>query len=511
VGKEQIPIPDEDAHVKSKKDGILIVLMLNMNFKVNRKNSIKWRHTMRIFKIIVPILLGIVLVIFFAWGFKNAAPTLAAPTALTTIYVDADNVSGTYDGLTWTTAYTNLQDALAVAATVDWIFVAEGIYYPDEGSGATDNSTWDTFDWTTDVDFYGGFDPGSGIVSMNQRDWVAYPTVLSGDITQDDTTNAFGVLTSTANIVGDNSRIILLATGLTETAIMDGFFLTGGDSFSGGGSQMSSSSPTLVNLVFSGNSGGGYYIFRFSGDVCEPSLTNITFTGNSATGNGGGMNNQVCDPTLNNVTFLGNTAEDGGGGYYNNGSSVMKNVKFSGNTANMGGGIYNYGGNLLLTNLTISGNEAVIGGGIYNFIIDVVQGDVVITNTILWGNTAPTGPQVYNNASTPEYSYSDIQGSGGSTSWSTSLGTDGGNNIDSDPLFVRNPNPGDGDWTTHGDNDYGDLHLQFGSFAVNTGTNSSCPAFDMDGNPRPIGLHCDMGVFELVASFVYNFLPLIFR
>ncbi|NMC14093.1 MAG: hypothetical protein GYA34_14575 [Chloroflexi bacterium] len=50
------------------------------------------------------------------------------------IYVDAD-ASGVPDGYSRSTAYTNVQDALAVAITGNEIWVAEGVYYPDEGSG----------------------------------------------------------------------------------------------------------------------------------------------------------------------------------------------------------------------------------------------------------------------------------------------------------------------------------------------------------------------------------------
>ncbi len=51
--------------------------------------------------------------------------------------VDKDAPGPSHDGLSWTTAYTNVQNALAAATTGNEIWVAEGIYYPDKGGGQT--------------------------------------------------------------------------------------------------------------------------------------------------------------------------------------------------------------------------------------------------------------------------------------------------------------------------------------------------------------------------------------
>ena len=78
------------------------------------------------------------------------------------IYVDADAVA-VPDGLSWTTAYTNVQSALGVAVSGIEIWVAEGIYYPDEGLGQINDDITSTFVLTDGVALYGGFDPGSGV------------------------------------------------------------------------------------------------------------------------------------------------------------------------------------------------------------------------------------------------------------------------------------------------------------------------------------------------------------
>jgi len=127
----------------------------------------------------------------------------------------------------------------------------------------------------------------------------------------------------------------------------------------------------------------------------------------------------------------------------------------------------------------------------------------MLTNTILWNNQADTsGDQIYNEpGSTPTIAYSDIQDSGGSgAGWDTALGTDGGNNLDADPLFVTPVDPSTAPTTA------GDLHLQAGSQAIDAGDNDECPASDLDGNLRPIDGDgddseiCDMGAYEYGAD-----------
>ncbi|MCD6400346.1 MAG: DUF11 domain-containing protein, partial [Anaerolineales bacterium] len=101
-------------------------------------------------------------------------------------------------------------------------------------------------------------------------------------------------------------------------------------------------------------------------------------------------------------------------------------------------------------------------------------------------------------------SYSDIQGSGGSSSWDSSLGTNGGGNIDSDPLFV-DPDGADDTAGTTDDN----LRLSLPSPAIDAGNNYSVTVTtDLDGNPRFVDISSitdtgngtapivDMGAYE---------------
>ncbi|MCP4543949.1 MAG: right-handed parallel beta-helix repeat-containing protein, partial [Chloroflexi bacterium] len=223
-----------------------------------------------------------------------------------TIYVDA-GATGADNGGSWLDAYTDLQDALNEAQPGYTILVAEGTYKPSvEHAAAGDR--YKSFQMKKGVAIYGGFNPSAGCVKWEDRDWVNNVTILSGDIgeqgvTSDNCYNVFYHPTRT----------------LRETAILDGFTITGGNN---GMYNYDRSSPTLTNCIFSANSGNGMYNYY----VSSPTLTNCIFSANS----GNGMYNYyVSSPTLTNCIFSAN-----GGGMYNNdrSSPTLTNCILWGNT-----------------------------------------------------------------------------------------------------------------------------------------------------------------------------------
>jgi len=246
--------------------------------------------------------------------------------------------------------------------------------------------------------------------SREQRDWVTHVTILSGEIGDLDDNS-------------DNIYHVVTGSGLDSSAMLDGFTISGGN----------------ANGASPDDRGGGMY-----NDQSSLTLTNLTFRGNSAIA-GGGMYNVESNPVLTNLVFSGNSA-----------------VYF-------GGGLINYQSSPVLTNLTLSGNSADIGGGMYNN-----AGSPLVKNAILWGDSARYSAEIYNiGSSNPTISTSDVQGCGGSSSWNTACGTDGGGNLDADPLFVDAAN--------------GNLHLQTASPAIDTGDNAAVPVgvtTDLDGNLR---------------------------
>ncbi len=393
------------------------------------------------------------------------------------LYVDAAGMFLVPDGLRWTLAFTNLQDALAEAADGDEIWVAAGVYYPDEGRGQTNNDVRASFALKNGVKIYGGF--AGTETERSQRQPRVNVTVLSGDIDGNDGTDSNGVVTTTANITGSNAYHVIYNIGVSSTAVLDGFTITAGDVNVGG------------FCPDNNNCGGGMYNIRSS-----PEINQISFRGNRAAAHGGGMVNwENSHPKISQVSFSGNYAAAHGGGMINSHSShpKMSQVSFSGNAASVGGGMYNQNNSHPeMSQVSFSGNSATnSGGGMFN-----INSSPHIVNSIFWGNAANglinASAQIMNtDSSTPTISYTLIQSSGGSSAWESSLGTDGGHNLDADPLFREPIDPADAPTSA------GNLRLRRGSPAIDVGDDRAASGpQDLDGAPRIIGAGVDLGAYE---------------
>jgi hypothetical protein len=360
----------------------------------------------------------------------------------TNIYYVKPAASGNGNCSSWDNACT-LQSALSQAVNGE-IWLAAGTHKPTD---ATDRNA--TFRLKASVAVYGGF---AGMETVrDQRDPLLNVTILSGDIDSNDiNSDGNNIAETSADIRGNNSyHVVTGATGAT----LDGLYITAGSATGAGGGMLNDgSSPTVRNVIFSGNlasyNGGG--IANYGG---TPAITNVTFIGNSAASSGGGMSNAYGgNPTVTNVTFIGNWS------YF-------------------GGGMSNFESAPVITNATFSGNRATHRGGA---ISNNYQGSPVIRNSILWNNTAANGDaQIYSDvySAHPVLDNNVVQG-----------GYTGGTNI-----FTGDPLLGTlgyyGGFTPT-------IQLLEGSSAVDTGQTGYCPETDQRGVERPQGSGCDIGAFE---------------
>ncbi len=435
----------------------------------------------------------------YATGFEISATKISDKI----IFVNVA-ASGTGDGTSWSNAYSSLNSALESKIADDatetlpvQIVVAKGIYKPRSTLSTLGRNA--TFQLISNVKVYGGFDVADA--SLSERNWRVNKTILSGDIGGDDTdSNRDGIIENADDIKGtemvdaggmmtviaNNSYTVV--TGASD-AILDGFTITAGQSNAPAGTG---------NYI---NRGGGVYNI----DNHNLTLTNITFSGNAANVGGGFYAKGSDNLTLTNIVFSNNTATilGGGGLTIRGGGAILTNVAFSGNMASFGGGIQSVDANLTLTNVVFSNNTATNVGGGSQIRKNTGSAVAILTNVIMWGNTgaACTGDNFKGNVNfctfnvQPTISHSLIQDCGvsGSSIWSSATnlsrcGTDGGNNIDADPLFDD------------------DLRLRAGSPAIDAGSNVDpsdntkvlfvTGALDLAGNPRIVGSSIDMGAYE---------------
>lgn len=378
------------------------------------------------------------------------------------LYVDID-ATGSNTGLSWTNAFNSLQDAIDLARTcfVDTIWVAEGTYKPSKtntGNGSNPNSRTNTFFVNFDVVIQGGFQGFESNVS--QRDWVAYETILDGNI-------------GAAGTNSDNCFTVVEYATCSNVSQLDGFTVRGGNSDQwnaaggiGGGIEIASE-PIIRNCKITGNyggNGGGIEIHSFSGTV-KPAILHCDFINNSASVCAGIMINVyggTNEATIANCTFRGNSASNGGalGFYANTGSAncntIVYNCEVWNNSAQLGAAVLLRDAQATITNCSF-GNNVGSNGKFYNGYAGTRA--TTIQNSIIWDS----GTEISNVAGVPFIVDNCIVRGG------YALGT---NITNSDPLYVNAAT--------------GDLRISSGSPAMNAGVNALMVNdfydLDADGN-----------------------------
>ncbi len=474
---------------------------------------------------------------------KLACEPLEDRRMLSVLFVDDDAGSGG-DGLTWSSAYGDLQDALSQAAVlkadgdpgndVDQIWIAEGVYRPSVESepGIVRSATFSLVDGVT---LYGGF--AGDEAAIDERDVFEHVTTLSGDIGicgdaadnaytvvycgEDVTATLEGVTITGGNanedddsnwpertnggggVFNDGTLSVLNCTVSANAAIHGGgIYNRGGtltiagstlsDNFTerygaGGGIRNSSGTLTMEACIVSGNSAGS------GGGVqsCQGTLTvaDCLFSDNktrSNYGDGGAIYTSYGTGTVTGSTFLNNRANGEGGAIHNDYEGLLRieNSTFRGNSAGSdGGAIRNYY-DLAVANSVFSGNSAGDeGGGIHSSLM------LSVVNSTLSHNDADDGGGIY-NCGELDLVNSILWKNGGGEFRNWDDFSASANLIGVDPGFLRDPSDGGDGWgddpstldvDESANDDYGDLRLTPRSAAVDFGNDAA--AVDADGNP----------------------------
>ncbi len=152
------------------------------------------------------------------------------------IYVDENALLSPHDGSDWDHAYLTLQEGLADARANPekvFIFVADGVYEPDDGTGQPGNRSL-SFDLVNGFAMVGGF-AGSGAADPFERqpqalEPLGHASVLSGDLLKNDQPGF-------VNNADNSYHVVTAGSTVTGSIILDGFFIVGGnaDGYEGGG------------------------------------------------------------------------------------------------------------------------------------------------------------------------------------------------------------------------------------------------------------------------------------
>jgi hypothetical protein len=468
----------------------------------------------------------------------NVSPTVPAGT----LYVDLNCNNPTPPYADWSTAATNIQDAVDAATNGDLILVTNGIY---QTGGQTVNGyaltnrvvinkavTVQSINGASATTIQGYQMPGAtnGVSAVrcvyitNNATLVGFTitngaTLTTGDFSHEDcgggvwceSTDSSVILNCT--IVGNSSMwdgggaFYGNYSNCTFTANSAGTYGYGGGAYNG----------TLNNCLLTGNRA------NYGGGANSGILNNCVLTNNSAGTAGGALGGAGVSATANNCFLSGNTALAGGASHY----CVLNNCILAGNVASSDGGGA-YGGTL--NNCTLTNNSAVFdGGGAYQasgnsctlnnclLICNMAStggasSGSTINNCLLIGNTASgTGGGSYygtlNNCTVAGNSAGTGGGSYYTTlnncivyfnsapqfpnyfrtnlvSYSCTLPySAGAGNITNDPAFVDYLN--------------GNLRLQSNSPCINSGNNGyATTTNDLDGSPRIVGGAVDIGAYE---------------
>ncbi|MCI5082202.1 MAG: hypothetical protein MRY78_10925 [Saprospiraceae bacterium] len=411
------------------------------------------------------------------------------------------NCTADCNGLSWSTAFAELQTALQLAAFGDEIWVAEGRYTPH----ANDRNVY--FQIQDGITLFGGF--AGTETTLDERDHFAHLTILSGDLLGNDGP-------AYANY-WDNSYTIIYTDGVSENTLVDGFIIQGGNADNESGSILQragagwfnkhyqgTGSPIIRNCTFESNKttggGGAFYNTGFQGES-HPVFEHCSFKNNQA--NTGGAvyceaNTNQSGTTFVACLFENNEAFYTGGVIYNfaksgnTASTFFGSCVFTGNTADNAGAIYCLGDEGIveaeILNCTFYGNYADVGGVIY--LNESWNGSVNahVENSIIWNSTGSFDPHFHfsgNGQAQLSLSYTLID-----TPDCETLGHDEHINcsdllFNTDPLFEEAENH--------------NFHLQSNSSAIDAGNSiatSGSLSEDFDGLLRQQGDIVDMGAFE---------------
>ena len=394
---------------------------------------------------------------------KKIYPLIPAPAPASIWYVDG-NAASDGDGLSWETAFKNIEDAVEAADPTDdpcadegdTIWVARGHYYPDHEILVTKVITllggfrgFETDADERDPDRYKTIIHGGGHRCFN----IGVPCTIDGFTLQDGSTAvAGGCMLIEDAISYCSAEDVYISPAINDCEISHN------DADTGGAVYIRGSDPTFFDCTFTDNTaktGGAIYHASASPQIKRCTFSDNTSTAPSSLGGGaiaGYRRNMITDKrmTITNCLFAGNWSESWGG-------AISYNQVYP-----------------TITHCTFTQNEAGIAGG--GFHGNANSEAPKIRNSIFWGDY-PDELDITTASTYLDVRYCDIEGG-----WT---GTEPGN-ISTDPFFLDTDN----------------FRLTQDSPCIDAGADGLGAEVDLTGTARPLDgdedgtATTDMGAYE---------------
>jgi len=381
------------------------------------------------------------------------------------------------NGLTWASAYNEVQTAINAASNGDEVWVAKGKYTPTDtnplGAGTAILNRTKTFVIKNGIDVYGGFAGTETAINQRVNYWIGQSneSILSGDLNNDDDYSRWETYNQSLIKNTENSYNVIYYYNVYTTTIVDGFTISGGNAnkkvtgkpyHDGGGAHLTSSRAYLKNC-------------RIIYNQAVNAAGAITFSGGEL---------WDCVISRNRTVAQSTDAGDAGGVKLHNGGKLINSIvtdNYSVESSARGGGVccsWRSPGHAII-NCVIANNETNgTGAGIGNY--GTYSSYTKAYNTIVWGNIGDS--QIGGTSMT--LTYCGVEGGYTGT---------GNYTLNSENDAVNGPN--------FYNSEAGDWRLRITSPLLNIGSNTytSTPVSvttDILGNPRIIETIVDMGPYE---------------
>ncbi len=397
--------------------------------------------------------------------------------------------SGAGNGTSWANASGNLQAIINGTVELDSVWMASGIYKPlADASGNTAATVQKIFYTKSGVRIFGGF--AGTETGFNQRNFKTNRTVFSGDIDNNDiNTDGNNIAEIYTDIQGTNAYQLLAISSCNKNTMVDGIVFTAAKNIA-----TTTPTQTINGTVITPDLGTAIHIVS-----SFPTIQNCIFSGNNSLNFGNFYQNNLSTAgtdtvKVNSSIFSGNYSEYGTY-FLRRGNHLANNLVMYNNTGNQAGGIIvqinmpttntvDFLNSTFVNNYSNFGKSIRINGGTCKFI-----------NSIVYNATPYSDGNFVTSVSTVTRSYSILQNSLTSGTWNSNYGTDGGNNLDVNPLFtnISDLNGADNILFTADDG----LALPNYTPGINRGTNTGITSNDITQNTRPYNAGAaDIGAYE---------------